>query len=86
MPLGVEGIYKESTQDSQHPALLLDKSELAGTGGEVVLLGVQSQIRKINDEELEAIFAGIKEPQTAMDDAVLRSNHALLRFKNNTID
>lgn len=84
LPLGTEGIYKSLTMDSKHPSLLLAQKEWAGTSILSERLGAQNQIRAINDEALETIFAGIKSPEQAMNDAVDRANHALLRFARNT--
>ncbi len=67
---------------------MLAQSELVGNqdGAPVLRINAQNQIRTINDEALETIFAGIKTPQQAMDDAVVRANHALRRFTRNTSD
>ncbi len=82
LPLGIDGVYKTAFAGSEHPSLRLARTELSANV--VVLLGVQNQLRLINDEALEAVFAGIKSPQDALDDAVKRANHALLRFNHNT--
>ncbi|AHE67371.1 ABC-type sugar transport system, periplasmic component [Legionella oakridgensis ATCC 33761 = DSM 21215] len=86
LPLGVGGIYQSFVDRKQHPSLTLAQHELAGMQMQAngCHLGMQNQIRVINDESLEAIFAGIKSPKEAMNTAVLRANHALLRFKRNT--
>ena len=88
LPLGVDGIYKQLADESRHPSLVLAQSEWAGNQEvePVLRFGAQNQIRAINDEALEIIFAGIKSPLAAMDDAVERANHALLRFSQNTAD
>ena len=88
LPLGRDGIYMPLAKESSHPSLLLAQTELVGNKDSlpVLRLGAQNQIRAINDEALELIFAGIKNPQQAMDDAVIRTNHALLRFEHNTGD
>jgi sn-glycerol 3-phosphate transport system substrate-binding protein len=39
------------------------------------------QGREIIEEELEAAFAGRKDPKTAMDDAVRRGNDVLRKFE-----
>ncbi len=44
----------------------------------------QNQIRAINDQMLEAIFSGMMSTKDAMNNAVLRANHVLTRFKKNT--
>ncbi len=86
LPLGIEGIYKPLANDSKHLSLRLARSEFIGhqMGGPVLRIEAQNQIRTINDEALEIIFAGIKTPQQAMDDAVSRANHSLLRFARNS--
>ena len=88
LPLGIDGIYKQLTNESRRPSLLLAEVELVGNQdlGPVLRTGAQNKIRAINDEALEAIFAGIKDPKLAMDDAVTRADHALLRFAQNTSD
>jgi sn-glycerol 3-phosphate transport system substrate-binding protein len=82
LPLGIDGIYKTVFATSDHPSLRIARTDLSVSSA--VLLGVQNQIRLINDEALEAVFAGIKTPKAALDDAVHRANHALLRFAQNT--
>ena len=86
LPLGVVGVYRELARENHHPSLQLAEQEFMGNteSGPLLPLGPLNQIRAINDEALEAIFAGIKSPQQAMDDAVLRANHALIRFSHNT--
>ena len=44
-------------------------------------LGSFDQIRTIIDEELEAVWAGDKDAQTALDSAVERGNALLRRFE-----
>lgn len=46
--------------------------------------GPQNQIRAINEQMLEAVFSGMMSTKDAMDNAVLRANHVLRRFKKNT--
>jgi sn-glycerol 3-phosphate transport system substrate-binding protein len=48
-----------------------------------IRLGNYAQIRRINDEELEAAIAGMKPVKQALNDAVARVNHLLKRFQNN---
>ncbi len=45
-----------------------------------VRAGNLSQIRDVTDEELEAVWAGKKTPQQALDDAVKRGNEIIERF------
>ena len=86
LPLGIEGIYKQLADERRNPSLLLARSELMGNQDSVSVLrlGAQNQIRVINDEALETIFADIKNPEQAMNDAVGSANHALQRFAHNT--
>jgi sn-glycerol 3-phosphate transport system substrate-binding protein len=46
-----------------------------------VRLGNLVQIRTVVDEELEAVWAGKKQPQEALDTAVKRGNDLLERFQ-----
>jgi sn-glycerol 3-phosphate transport system substrate-binding protein len=46
-------------------------------------LGAENQLRTIYDRMLEAIFSGIDNPDTAMNQVRIRTQHALLRFGNN---
>ena len=46
-----------------------------------IRLGNFDQIRGIIDEELEAVWAGDKDAQTALDSAVSRGNELLRRFE-----
>src|SRR5262245_62721910 len=39
------------------------------------------QGREVIEEEMEAVFAGKKDPKAAMDDAVRRGNEVLRRFE-----
>lgn len=82
LPLGVTGIYQALLDKKPNALLLLAQSEWMNNHQTVFLprLKAQNQIRSINDEALEMIFAGIKTPREAMDDAVNRANHVLSRF------
>jgi sn-glycerol 3-phosphate transport system substrate-binding protein len=86
IPIGLTGKYAFIAQKNSGPILTLAQKELAkGSEESMSLFNIpQNQIRTINDEEIEAIFAGIKTPQVAMNDAVARANFALLRFLRNT--
>ncbi|MBA2711244.1 MAG: extracellular solute-binding protein [Tatlockia sp.] len=86
LPLGIDGIYASLIEKNKHPVLSLAQIDLASRikNKPLLHLGPQNQIRTINDEALEAIFAGIKKPKLAIDDAVIQANYALLRFIRNT--
>ena len=86
LPLGLTGIYQLLGKDGAYPQLVLAQSEFNGPSAHAnhPHLGAQNQIRSINDEALEEIFAGIKSPARAMDDAVARANHCQQRFMQNT--
>lgn len=85
LPIGMTGIYKKLKASDRHAAL--EQSELAQKQrglAPLQYLGPQNQIRTINDKAIELIFAGIQTPQQAIDGAVKRADHALLRFVHNT--
>lgn len=85
LPLGLTGKYIDVEHVNKHPSLLLAKSELMNKAEQgFVPVNAQNQIRTINDEALEMIFAGIKSPEMAMERAVVRANHVLQRFMLNT--
>lgn len=86
LPIGLKGRYASIIQSSKHPALLLARADLEDSLNTVPFkhLGPQNQIRGINDEVLEAMFAGLISSQEALDEAITRSNHILLRFTRNT--
>lgn len=80
----MQGIYHRFA-DSHHPTLMVAQADLVRDEATQPLhLGPQNLIRTINDEAMEAIFAGIKSPQEAMDDAVKRANYTIMRFNRNT--
>jgi sn-glycerol 3-phosphate transport system substrate-binding protein len=86
LPLGMKGIYASIVQSSKHPALLLARSDLEDNlhVKPFIHLGPQNQIRSINDAILEAMFAGLISSKDALQEAIVRSNHVLLRFSRNT--
>ncbi len=86
LPLGLRGIYSGISQSSQHPSLLLARADLEDNLNvkPPKNSGPQNQIRGINDEVLEAMFAGLISSQDALHEAATRSNHILLRFSRNT--
>ncbi|MGC1183236.1 extracellular solute-binding protein [Legionella sp.] len=86
LPLGLQGGYADILKISHHPNLLLAQKDLKINLQEKPLkyYGPQNQIRSINDEILEAMFAGLISPREAVREASLRANHVLLRFFRNT--
>lgn len=86
LPLGLKGRYAGIVERSSHPALLLARTDLEGNqqSHPIRHSGPQNQIRGINDEVLEAMFAGLVSSKEALQEAVARSNHILLRFSRNT--
>lgn len=87
LPLGTQGIYSFAKMDKSHPILNLAEADLGAQGDIKVHLpiGAQNQIRTINDEALESIFAGLKSPKRAIDEAVQRADYSLSRFRRNTM-
>ncbi|CDZ78771.1 sn-glycerol-3-phosphate-binding periplasmic protein UgpB precursor [Legionella massiliensis] len=86
LPLGTGGIYSQLAEKNKHPVLALAQSDLSlpGNAQDRLHLGPQNQIRIINDQAMEEIFAGIKMPKQAIDQAVEQANYMLLRFLRNT--
>lgn len=86
LPIGLKGIYADILKTSHHPALSLARIDLEDNlqAGTLKHTGPQNQIRGINDEVLEAMFAGLISPDEALHEAMVRSNHILLRFGRNT--
>jgi len=82
LPLGLQGRYAAISETSTHPVLKLARKDLAGADRNP--LQSQNQIRIINDEILEALFAGLYTSDEALYEAVSRSNRVLLRFVKNT--
>jgi len=83
IPLGINNYYANS---QAMPTLALAKNDLSAivhTSSNITLTP-QNQIRTINDEALEAIFAGIKTPEQALNEAVQRADFAIKRFARNT--
>ena len=86
LPLGLKGIYAPIVQASKHPNLALARTDLEDSQFNHSLkhLGPQNQIRNVTDEVLEALFTGLMTSSEAIENAVTRSNHILLRFTRNT--
>ena len=86
LPLGLKGIYADIVQSSTHPSLLLARCDLEDNvhGKPFKHSGPQNQIRGINDEVLEAMFAGLMSSEEALQESIVRANHVLLRFAQNT--
>ncbi|MBN9226057.1 MULTISPECIES: extracellular solute-binding protein [Legionella] len=86
VPIGLQGIYANILRSSHHPTLLMARTDLAGDLQEKPLprFGPQNQIRGINDEVLEAMFAGFLSPSEALRESSVRTNHVLSRFVRNT--
>jgi sn-glycerol 3-phosphate transport system substrate-binding protein len=86
LPIGLKGVYANIPRSSPHPVLALAQKDLEERDSGISLkqLGPQNQIRGINDEVLEALFAGLLNSRQAMNESVARSNHVLLRFARNT--
>ncbi|MBA2650154.1 MAG: extracellular solute-binding protein [Legionella sp.] len=87
LPIGLQGIYRRIYQSSNHPAIKLAKNDLEPPGYFPVthIIGPQNQIRNVNDELLESMFAGIIPVGVALQEAVTRSNHIIFRFSKNNL-
>lgn len=88
LPIGLKGVYASILKTSHHPSLLIAKTDLEDNvvNRQNVFrpIGPQNQIRSVNDEVFEAMFAGIMNANEAVEESVNRANHILLRFARNT--
>lgn len=86
LPLGIKGAYHSLESEALLPTLSIAKFDLqmtlANPGMNNASLPM-NQVRVINDEALETIFAGIMSPQEALTSSVKRANFALQRFMHN---
>lgn len=85
LPLGLTGVYSKIAKKN-NPILNIAEMDLMNETDKIKEnhLSPYHLIREINDKTLEAIFAGMKTPKQAIDDAVKESNYAILRFRRNT--
>ena len=74
-----DGFYDENPGTDIAVVQMTTKATTANSKG--LRLGSFDQIRGIIDEELEAVWSGDKDAQTAMDSAVERGNKLLRRFE-----
>jgi sn-glycerol 3-phosphate transport system substrate-binding protein len=74
-----QGFYDENPGTDVAIIQMTGKEPTANSKG--LRLGSFDQIRALIDEELEAVWAGNKDAQTALDDAVARGNELLRRFE-----
>lgn len=74
-----EGFYQENPGTDIAIIQMTGKAPTANSKG--LRLGSFDQIRAIIDEELEAVWSGDKNAQTALDSAVERGNQLLRRFE-----
>lgn len=72
------GFYKQNPGTDVSVEQMIRKTTDKSRG---IRLGNFVQIRTINDEELEQVWAGRKAPKQALDDAVRRGNELLARFE-----
>lgn len=74
-----QGFYEENAGTDIAILQMTGKAPTANSKG--LRLGSFDQIRGIIDEELEAVWAGDKDAQSALDSAVERGNQLLRRFE-----
>jgi sn-glycerol 3-phosphate transport system substrate-binding protein len=74
-----EGFYEDNPGTDVAIIQMTGKEPTGNSKG--LRLGSFDQIRALIDEELEAVWAGNKDAQTALDDAVSRGNELLRRFE-----
>lgn len=87
LPIGISGVYQETFANHRQPVLTLAQQEWMHTqvAEHFSRQEVQNSIRHVNEEELEAIFSGMKSAKEAMDVAVSRTRFILARFQKNQI-
>ncbi|MFC3907817.1 extracellular solute-binding protein [Legionella dresdenensis] len=83
LPLGTTGDYSRLQGEA---TLQLAQVDLTKEESNAISYAAvpQNQVRLINDEALEAVFAGIKSPAEAINQAAERANFAITRFYSNT--
>jgi sn-glycerol 3-phosphate transport system substrate-binding protein len=74
-----QGFYDENPGTDVAIIQMTGKEPTENSKG--IRLGSFDQIRAIIDEELEGVWSGSKDAQTALDDAVSRGNELLRRFE-----
>ena len=74
-----QGFYQKNPGRDVAVLQLTNKAPTANSKG--LRLGSFVQIRDVEDEELEAVWAGNKSPKQALDDAVRRGNQLLRQFE-----
>ena len=85
LPLGLTGQYSSLLTTKEYSILSIAEDDLSGPDNKIASPKIpKNQIRAINDEALEAIFANIKPSKEALKEAIKRANFALLRFARNT--
>ncbi|QBR85085.1 extracellular solute-binding protein [Legionella israelensis] len=86
LPLGLTGQYAAISSISQHPVLKLAQADLTTSSEHLKTntLIPQHQIRAVNEAALETLFAGLKTPKQAADEAVKQANHLIWRYIRNT--
>jgi sn-glycerol 3-phosphate transport system substrate-binding protein len=72
------GFYKKNPGTDVAPSQMIRKVTDKSRG---IRLGSFVQIRTINDEELEQVWAGKKTPKEGLDSAVKRGNELLEKFQ-----
>ena len=83
--MGLTGQYSSLLTTKEYSILSIAEDDLSGPDNKIASPKIpKNQIRAINDEALEAIFANIKPSKEALKEAIKRANFALLRFARNT--
>lgn len=87
LPLGLSGAFAPISAASRHPLLRLARTDLANHAQERPKTNnsiPQHQIRAVNEEALETLFADLKTAEQAANDAVRQANHLIQRYQRNT--
>jgi sn-glycerol 3-phosphate transport system substrate-binding protein len=85
LPMGLHGQYESISKQSQHPMMSLAESDLLEAKVKQSMNNKvpQHQIRTANEQAMEALFSDILEPEQAIDEAVKKANHLILRYQRN---
>ena len=87
LPIGLRGIYADLDDSKDQSFLHIVQKDLVDNLSlkPIKNKGPQNQIRAINDEVLESLFAGAFSYQEALHQSVTRANRMLHRFERNTV-
>ena len=81
LPVGLQGRYAFLLQKSKHPTLKLARNDLQHSETKQAdYAGPGNQVRRLHESILEALFAGMTSPESALDKALAQEQQVRLRF------